>query len=186
MTPAPRTAIQHLVRQLKADRPAWTGYLQGMWQVLPAAANLNKLSPGRVTQDSRLRRQLGQLEVDECDDLAPGADDEPPAHAAEAQTVTPTPARLHASAMKSSDSDARLASVEAQLKDIALALRKGMASPARHQYEERPGRQGRHCFCCGSVQHVARDCPKKFSSHSAFPSHHLGGRWLLDSGTSYT
>jgi hypothetical protein len=49
MAPAPRVAIQHLVRQLKADRPVWVGYLQGMWQVLPAAAKLSKVRPDRVT-----------------------------------------------------------------------------------------------------------------------------------------
>jgi hypothetical protein len=61
MAPTPRAAIQHLVKQLKSERPAWGGYLQGLWQVLPRAARLNRIQPGRVTQDSGLRQQLGQL-----------------------------------------------------------------------------------------------------------------------------
>jgi hypothetical protein len=73
MAPAPRAAIQHFVRQLKTERPAWAGHLQGLWQVLPKAASLQRLRPGRVMQDSGLRQRLGQLEVDEADDLAAGA-----------------------------------------------------------------------------------------------------------------
>jgi hypothetical protein len=112
-------------------------------------------------------------------------------HAAEARAapdeinMRPTPPRAHASAPESSGSDIRSASVEAQLRVVALALRKEMAPPARPHHEERPGHQGRHCFYCGSVQHIARVCPKKFSSHSELPSHHLGGGCLSDSGSSH-
>jgi hypothetical protein len=59
--------------------------------VLPRAARLNRIQPGRVTQDSELRKQLGQLRVDEADDLAPGGEGPLalPAHAADVPNATP-------------------------------------------------------------------------------------------------
>jgi hypothetical protein len=78
-----------LSKQLKSERPAWGGYLQGLWQVLPRAARLNRIQPGRVTQDSGLRLQLGQLEVDEADGLVPGAEGPLWAHAADVPNATP-------------------------------------------------------------------------------------------------
>jgi hypothetical protein len=116
--------------------------------VLPAAAKLSRLHPGRVTQDSGLRRQLGQLEVDEGDDLAPGV---VARHSRmllrRTQRRTQSTCARHHPAPESSSTNARLASVEAQLRDIARALRKGMAPPARPRHQERPGHQGRQCFC---------------------------------------
>jgi hypothetical protein len=82
MVPAPRATIQHFIKQLKTERPAWAGHLQGLWQVLPKPASLKRLRPGRVMQDSGLRQRLGQLEVDEADDLPPEAHEPPRAHAA--------------------------------------------------------------------------------------------------------
>jgi hypothetical protein len=55
MAPAPRAAIQNLIKQLKTERPAQAGHLQGLWQVLPKAASLKQLRPGCVMQDSGLR-----------------------------------------------------------------------------------------------------------------------------------
>jgi transposase InsO family protein len=101
--------------------------------------------------------------------------------------LAPTAAqpRAHAAVPEPLGTEARLASLEVQLREITLALRKGTASTPGPQHVERPGRRDRHCYCCGSEYHVARDCPKRCQSHSALPSHHLGGRWLLGSGTSH-
>jgi hypothetical protein len=98
---------------------------------------------------------------------------------------TPPPPRAHAAVPEPSGTEARLASMEVQLQEITLALRKRTASTPGPQHAERSGRRDRHCYCCGSEYYVARDCPKRCQPHSALPLHHLGGLWLLDSGTSH-
>jgi hypothetical protein len=142
---------------LLKDRPAWQPMLLGPWCSMHGQETLEELTGGLADTESRSREL----------------------------TPTTAPPRAHASTPAPLGADARLASMKAQLQEITLALRKGTVPPPRPQHEERPGRQGRHCFCCDSEQHVARDCPKKYSSHSALPSHHLGDCWLLDPGTSH-
>jgi hypothetical protein len=58
---APRVAIQHFVKNLKEERPAWTviGYLQGLWQVLPANTAIKRFRAGQVMQGSGLRKSFG-------------------------------------------------------------------------------------------------------------------------------
>jgi transposase InsO family protein len=166
MDPAPRAAIQHFTKRLKAERPAWAGHLQGLWQVLPRAVNLKRLRPGRVLQDSGLRQRLGQLEVDEADDLAPGAQ---------------APPQVHAAVVPISDqglSD-RLTAIEDVLKRLQHA-----GPPAQSQKQKK-------CYACGRLGHLARDCPGP-SSGNRGPSASgvsmsvtYADTWLLDSGTTH-
>jgi hypothetical protein len=164
MAPNPRAAIQHLVKQLKSERPAWGAYLQGLWQVLPRAARLNTIQPGLVTQDSGLRQQLGQLEVDEADNLVPGAQGPLQAHAADVSNATP-------------DVAARLTAIEDVLRQLKSVDLTG-----------RPEKQKR-CYRCGSRVHLIKDCKSAANSwppaSSMFASLPFANPWLLDSGTSH-
>jgi hypothetical protein len=169
MVPAPRAAIQHFIKQLKTERPAWAGHLQGLWQVLPKPASLKRLRPGRVMQDSGLRQRLGQLEVDEADDLAPEAHEPPRAHAA----VVPR---------SEQGVTERLTVIEDMLRRLHHA---GPSSqPAQPQRQKR-------CYGCGSLEHLLKDCKSHGNRGSSASGTSASGpfvcadTWLLDSGTMH-
>jgi hypothetical protein len=141
------------------------GYLQGLcMQVLPRAARLNRIQHGRVTQDSGLRQQLGQLEVDEADDLVPGAEGPLWAHAADVSNATP-------------DVAARLTAFEDVLRQLKSVDLTG-----------RPEKQKR-CYRRGRRDHLLKDCKSAANSwppaSSMFASLPFANPWLLDSGTSH-
>jgi hypothetical protein len=181
MAPAPRAAIQHFVKQLKAERPAWSGYIQGLWQVLPGTTRLNRMQPGSVLQDSGLRRQLGTLEVDEADELAPDTVIVPKANAAAAVHTTAGSA-LHD----------RLASLEGQLRrltDVVSTQSKNATTNAKSSSRPQQRHQ-RSCHRCGSTEHLVRDCPHPpvgTPSRGVAPFKYIAHTeaWLVDSGTTH-
>jgi hypothetical protein len=147
MAPAPRAAIQHFVKQLKAERPVRSGYLQGLWQVLPGTTRLNRMQPGSVLQDSGLRRQLGTLEVDEADELSPDTVIVPKANAVAAVHTTAGSA-LHDRLASLEDQLWRLTGVVSTQSKNATTNTKSASRP-QHRHQQ-------SCHRCGSTEHLVR------------------------------
>jgi hypothetical protein len=174
MAPASKAAIQHMVKALKKERPAWSGFLQGLWQVLPDTKTMTKLRAGRVIQDSGVRRLLGGLEADEAEELAPNIFQ---------QNLTPQ--AYFAATGDLASRDAKIAALEEQLKYLQFQHQRPSAS--------RP-RQPQYCHRCGSDQHLVRRCPyppaglssKGAPSAAACVADVVHADiWLLDSGTTH-
>jgi hypothetical protein len=118
-----------------------------------------------VTQESGLRQQLGQLEVDEADDLMPGAEGTLREHAADVPSATPDVATCLTD----------IGEVLRQLKSVGL-----MVQPVKQK----------RCYRCGGRDHLIKDCKSAGSSGPPASSMlassvHFADPWLLDSGARH-
>jgi hypothetical protein len=118
----PRFMVDKALDGLLKERPVWQSLLLGLRGSMHGQETLEELTSRLAEAESR------------SPELAP----------------SPAPPRAHASAPAPSAIDVRLTSMEAQLQEITLELRKRSTPLPRPPREQRSAYQGRYCYCCGS------------------------------------
>ena len=168
-------ALEHLVRQLHSERPAWKPVLMGIFTHLPSLDSLQQMTAGSVTVSSGLRQHLARLEASEARDLAP---QEASAHVA---TAREQPATDQLAAVVQD-----LCREVAALRTTRDATAAAATAAPLTQSEPRPRRGEMLCHRCGRPGHSWRTCKATVVlPKGATPITSCVEPWLLDSGTTH-